>query len=171
MSQGKNKIKFQGKECFSRMNFLYQASILMAGKNDCLASYYGELCKNIGKKSVLRMEPSIKRTLCKRCSLAQQPSITSEILVRKGKTTNIYPTSSIDESSELICKCKLCGHSKKFVVNSSYKFWLENKDESVAEVLETEGSKNRRVSTLVLSKTAVLNKQTEQRQNIQSIGH
>lgn len=55
MSQSKSKYNFQGKECFSRMNFLYQASQLMAGKNNTLSAYYGELCKNIGKKATLRM--------------------------------------------------------------------------------------------------------------------
>lgn len=55
MSQAKRIQKFHGKESFSRMNFLYQASTLMAGKNNSLSAYYGELCKNIAKKSVIKM--------------------------------------------------------------------------------------------------------------------
>ncbi|XP_075155287.1 ribonuclease P protein subunit Rpp21 [Haematobia irritans] len=137
MSQTKNKIKFQGKECFNRMNFLYQASILMAGKNNTLASYYGELCKNVGKKAVLRMEPNAKRVLCKRCSIAQKPGITCEITAKTRKNSKALPTSNIDERSELMSQCTFCGNNKKFIINSNYEFWLENKD-SVAEVLSAE---------------------------------
>jgi RNase P subunit RPR2 len=46
---------FQGPDAYQRMNFLYQASQLTAGKNDVLSSYYGGLVKSIGKKVVLRM--------------------------------------------------------------------------------------------------------------------
>lgn len=45
----------QGKDTFQRMNFLYQASTLMAGKNNVLSCYYGNLMKQIAKKAVLRM--------------------------------------------------------------------------------------------------------------------
>lgn len=45
----------QGKDAFERMNFLYQAASQMAGKNRVLSSYYGNMCKSISKKSVLRL--------------------------------------------------------------------------------------------------------------------
>lgn len=45
----------QGKDAFERMNFLYQAATQMAGKNRVLSSYYGNMCKSISKKSVLRL--------------------------------------------------------------------------------------------------------------------
>lgn len=51
----KKKSQCLGKDVFSRMNFLYQISITMAGKSDVLSAYYGNLCKSVGKKSVLRM--------------------------------------------------------------------------------------------------------------------
>ncbi|XP_055381040.1 L-threonine ammonia-lyase isoform X2 [Condylostylus longicornis] len=51
----KNKKGLQSRDVFERMNFLYQASMLMAGKNDTLSAYYGLLLKNVGKKSVLRI--------------------------------------------------------------------------------------------------------------------
>lgn len=40
---------------FERMNFLYQAGTLMAGRNTAMSCYYGQLCKSIAKKAVLRM--------------------------------------------------------------------------------------------------------------------
>lgn len=45
----------QGKDVFQRMNFLYQASTLMAGRNNTLSCYYGNLLKAVAKKAVLRM--------------------------------------------------------------------------------------------------------------------
>lgn len=43
------------KDVFQRANFLYQASRLMAEKNQTLSSYYGNLFSQIQKKSVLKM--------------------------------------------------------------------------------------------------------------------
>lgn len=47
--------KCYGKDTFERMNFLYQAGTLMADRNPALSCYYGQLCKSIAKKAVLRM--------------------------------------------------------------------------------------------------------------------
>lgn len=52
----KRSTKFcQGKDVFERMNFLYQAATMMAGKNSALAQYYGQQCKVISRKSLQRM--------------------------------------------------------------------------------------------------------------------
>lgn len=51
----KSKKLCQGKDTFERMNFLYQAATEMAAKNATLSCYYGNLCKSISKKAVLRM--------------------------------------------------------------------------------------------------------------------
>ncbi|XP_055846497.1 uncharacterized protein LOC129912311 [Episyrphus balteatus] len=124
---GKNK-GFQGKDSFSRMNFLYQASMLMAGKSDTLSAYYGNLCKSIGKKSVLRIDPNIKRSLCKKCHMALKPGVTADV-------------SAVDCKKEIFSiKCKKCNHSKNFPINLDYKFWLENPD-SIAEVCSLEKEK------------------------------
>lgn len=50
------KVKsIHNKEVFQRVNFLHQASVLMADKNSTLSCYYGNLFKQIQKKSVLKM--------------------------------------------------------------------------------------------------------------------
>lgn len=43
------------KEIFQRINYLHQASLLMANKNAALSCYYGNLMKQVQKKSVLKM--------------------------------------------------------------------------------------------------------------------
>lgn len=51
-----NKLKYiHNKDVFQRANFLYQASRLIAEKNETLSSYYGSLFNQIQKKSVLKM--------------------------------------------------------------------------------------------------------------------
>lgn len=45
----------QHKDTFERMNFLYQAGTLMSTVSPTLSSYYGQLCRAVAKKSVVRM--------------------------------------------------------------------------------------------------------------------
>ncbi|XP_017465579.1 PREDICTED: ribonuclease P protein subunit p21 [Rhagoletis zephyria] len=139
---GKKHQAFQGKECFSRMNFLYQASMLMAGRNNTLAAYYGQLCRNIGKKAVLRIDPDLKRQFCKRCSLALQPGITADLnaLSRRRRRKSAKIAEDIDENTSLQLTCRQCGFRRQYVVNPDHKFWLEN-DESVVESI-TVGNEN-----------------------------
>lgn len=47
--------KCPGKDTLNRINYLYQASQLMAERCTALSSYYGQQCKAIGRKSVLKM--------------------------------------------------------------------------------------------------------------------
>lgn len=50
------KVKsIHNKDVFHRVNFLYQASLLMADKNKTVSCYYGNLYKQIQKKSVLKV--------------------------------------------------------------------------------------------------------------------
>jgi RNase P subunit RPR2 len=50
------KIKsIHNKEVFQRVNFLHQAAAMMAGRNGTLSCYYGNLMKQIQKKSVLKV--------------------------------------------------------------------------------------------------------------------
>lgn len=53
MSSQKKSI--HNKEVFQRVNFLQQASILMASQNETISSYYGNLLQQIAKKSVLKV--------------------------------------------------------------------------------------------------------------------
>ncbi|EDX16818.1 uncharacterized protein LOC6724838 [Drosophila simulans] len=69
----------------SRMNFLFQASNLMAvGNQPKLAAYYGKLCRNVGNKAVMHMAPALKRSLCRRCFLPLIPGVNTELHVAEG---------------------------------------------------------------------------------------
>ncbi|XP_030567007.1 uncharacterized protein LOC115767023 [Drosophila novamexicana] len=78
-NKGKRKALTQ-RQVSSRMNFLYQASNLMAhSNNNTLAAYYGKLCRNVGTKALMHMSPALKRTLCKRCSLPLLPGVNTSL--------------------------------------------------------------------------------------------
>uniref|UniRef100_A0A1A9Z6C7 Uncharacterized protein n=1 Tax=Glossina pallidipes TaxID=7398 RepID=A0A1A9Z6C7_GLOPL len=130
--KNKNKNFLQGRECFKRMNFLYQASMLMAGRSNVLSAFYGQLCKSVGKKATLKIEPNIKRDFCKRCSLAQKPGLTTYLSAQSQKRRRSANSVPMDESAQVQLMCKLCGYKRHFNVNSNYKFWLDD-PESVVE--------------------------------------
>ncbi|KAI9589638.1 ribonuclease P protein subunit p21 [Glossina fuscipes] len=141
----KNKNFLQGRECFKRMNFLYQASMLMAGRSNVLSAFYGQLCKNIGKKATLKIGPGIKRDFCKRCSLAQKPGLTSCLSAQSQKRRR--NSAPIDESAKVQLVCKLCGYKRHFNINSNYKYWLDNPESVVEErsldVKDTNSNENK----------------------------
>lgn len=143
MSNKKQQPAFQGKECFSRMNFLFQASMLMAGKNNTLSAYYGELCRSIGKKAVLKIDPDIKRQMCKRCSVALKPGITADLHAetRRKRRKTLKINDNVDEDTSMVLTCRHCGFRRQFIVNPNYKFWLDN-EESVVETITLEDKKS-----------------------------
>uniref|UniRef100_A0AAG5CNK4 Uncharacterized protein n=1 Tax=Anopheles atroparvus TaxID=41427 RepID=A0AAG5CNK4_ANOAO len=104
-----------GRETFERMNYLYQAAMLMSDKSPHLSAYYGKLTKSIGKKSVLRMEPAIKRTLCVRCGVLLNPGYTANITDYRWK-----------KLCYLQVDCTHCGFSKRFYNSKNHQLWLDN---------------------------------------------
>ncbi|XP_039499132.1 uncharacterized protein LOC120456377 [Drosophila santomea] len=82
MSKDNKKKHLTQWDVASRMNFLFQASNLMAAGNQAkLAAYYGKLCRNVGTKAVMHMTPALKRSLCRRCSLPLIPGVNTELHV------------------------------------------------------------------------------------------
>ncbi|EZA61428.1 hypothetical protein DMN91_003689 [Ooceraea biroi] len=113
----------QHKDVFERMNFLYQASRLMVLKNRSVASYYGNNMIGCAKKAVLRIEPDLKRTMCKRC---QTPLI-------PGETARVRLTSKPVKCVKWTCLT--CTNAKRFPTKKGYKLWLDQ-PEAVIEMLD-----------------------------------
>ncbi|KAG8587184.1 hypothetical protein GDO81_005596 [Engystomops pustulosus] len=110
-----NQIK--DKEAFERLNFLYQAAhcVLAANpENVELARFYCHTQKTIGKRLVLRQDPSIKRTICKRCSSLLLSGITCTVRQRKRRGQRLT-----------LVRCLSCGVTKRFLNNPNYKLWSE----------------------------------------------
>ncbi|CAG9805581.1 unnamed protein product [Chironomus riparius] len=117
MSKRKN---LHNKEVFQRINYLHQASKIIASKNKTLSCYYGSLLKDLRNKAVIKIDPSIKRDLCKRCSIS----------------FNQETCKLVSYSDSLVeIECGNCGYRKKYPVNDTHKLWIEN-EQSVIETLE-----------------------------------
>lgn len=118
----KNAKLCHGKDIFERMNYLYQASYLMALKNRVAASCYGNIMVGCAKKSVLRIEPDIKRTICKCCQSPLVPGETATVrLVSK-------PVKAIKYT------CLTCLSVKKYPTRKGRKLWSEH-PESIVQTL------------------------------------
>ncbi|XP_076686515.1 ribonuclease P protein subunit Rpp21 [Andrena cerasifolii] len=111
----------QGKDIFERMNYLYQASHLMALKNRVAASYYGNIMIGCAKKSVLRIEPAIKRTICKCCQSPLIPGETAKVRLVSKPTKGVKWT------------CLTCLSVKRYPTKRGHKLWTEQPN----SVLET----------------------------------
>ncbi|KAI9025696.1 RNAse P Rpr2/Rpp21/SNM1 subunit domain-containing protein [Hyaloraphidium curvatum] len=122
----------QHKEAFMRMNHLYQAAVLMTGMARAaaapgadaasdpkpaekakeaaqdqsmvnLGSYYAHLMRTVGKKLVIRADPSVKRTICKYCDAVLLPGIGADVRTKSkpNKRTSI--------------RCRRCGRARSLV--------------------------------------------------------
>lgn len=112
----------QGKDVFERMNYLYQASHLLALKNRVAASYYGHTMMGCAKKAVLRIEPDIKRTICKQCQSPLIPGETAKVRLYSKPVKGVRWT------------CLICLNSKKYPTRKGYKLWIDQ-PEAIVEVL------------------------------------
>ena len=113
---------FPGKDAFQRMNFLYQASHLILARPKItgdLPAYYGSSMLTVAQKSVLKIEPYVKRDLCKGCGNLLKPGLSVKIRVRSGK---------------LVCTCLRCGTIKRFHTKRGYKIWIERSDACLEEI-------------------------------------
>ncbi|KAE8742314.1 hypothetical protein FOCC_FOCC012114 [Frankliniella occidentalis] len=124
-SKGGGKL-FQGKENFQRMNFLYQAAHVVAqcNINGDLAAYYGNSMLSTAQKSVLKIEPDVKRDLCKGCGNLLKPGFSAKVRLR---------------SENLIWTCLLCGTIKRYPTKRGYKLWIEQK-EACLDMIEISNS-------------------------------
>ncbi|XP_069827184.1 ribonuclease P protein subunit p21 isoform X1 [Dendropsophus ebraccatus] len=117
LSEVKMANQVKDKEALQRLNFLYQAAhcVLAANpENVELARFYCHTEKTIGKRLVLRQDPSIKRTICKRCSGLLLSGITCTVRQRKHRGQRLT-----------VVRCLSCGLAKRFLNNPNYKLWSE----------------------------------------------
>lgn len=95
----------------------------MALKNGPLASYYSDNMMGCARKAVLRMEPDLKRSICKRCQTPLIPGETARVRLTSRPVKGVKWT------------CLTCRNTKRFPTKRGYKLWLEQ-PEAVVEVLD-----------------------------------
>ncbi|KAI7866853.1 RNAse P Rpr2/Rpp21/SNM1 subunit domain-containing protein [Spinellus fusiger] len=81
-----------------------------------LGQYYNSTMKKIGKRLVLRLDPTIKRTVCKQCDTSLIPAMTCSNHVESQPEIAIVTT------------CSVCGTYKRFVARKAYALFSEQPD-------------------------------------------
>lgn len=131
-------------QAFERINFLHQAAVLMSTiqyeskeKKDSTETkewqdpsgtllgtsrYLNNTLKNISAKLVIRLDPHLKRMICKRCDTTLLPSITSTHRIQSSPVTTLVTT------------CKVCKAKKRYAFhNKDYELFNDKaaiKDEN-----------------------------------------
>ncbi|KAB5559093.1 hypothetical protein PHYPO_G00024890 [Pangasianodon hypophthalmus] len=120
------------KEAFQRLNFLYQAAhcvLAQNPKNTELARFYCFTQKTIAKRLVLRQDPSVKRTMCRKCCALLIPGVTATVRQR----------SSQRQRATLI-RCLSCGQTKKYPNNPKHQLWVDKPEAQLENQLQPEAS-------------------------------
>ncbi|CAN7939018.1 unnamed protein product [Ixodes hexagonus] len=111
-----NKVK--GGDAFHRMNFLYQVATVLQEHQSTpsrLVSFYGHALHMISRRIQAKLDPSIKRTLCKKCSTLLSPGVTCTERLRGGKG-----------KKHLTVTCLVCGTVKRFPTKRGYQLWYDS---------------------------------------------
>ena len=99
--------KIPNKDAIERMNYLYQiAHEALRLKNESLARFYIYTMMGISKRLVIRLDPSIKRTICKHCHSLLIPGITMKVRISPNREPHVVNT------------CLYCGKVKRYLARS-----------------------------------------------------
>uniref|UniRef100_A0A3Q0S2C8 Ribonuclease P 21 subunit n=1 Tax=Amphilophus citrinellus TaxID=61819 RepID=A0A3Q0S2C8_AMPCI len=112
-------LHLKDKEAFQRLNYLYQAAHCVLAQNPEnveLARFYSFTQKTIAKRLVLRQDPSVKRTLCKRCCSLLIPGVTA---TTRQRSKQLFSTRFT------VMRCLSCGQRKTLLNNPDYCLWAD----------------------------------------------
>uniref|UniRef100_A0A3Q3VPY9 Uncharacterized protein n=1 Tax=Mola mola TaxID=94237 RepID=A0A3Q3VPY9_MOLML len=110
--------QMKDKEAYQRLNFLYQAAHCVLSQNSEnveLARFYCFTQKTIARRLVLRQDPSVKRTLCKKCCSLLIPGVTATTRQRRKKRKTRFT----------VVRCLSCGQTKPLLNNPNYCLWVD----------------------------------------------
>eukprot|EP00079_Xenopus_tropicalis_P032877 XP_017946648.1 PREDICTED: ribonuclease P protein subunit p21 isoform X1 [Xenopus tropicalis] len=127
--------QIKDKEAFQRLNFLYQAAHCVLAQNPEnveLARFYCHTERMISKRLVLRQDPSVKRTICKKCSS----------LLISGVTSTVRQKKKLRGQRKTVVKCLTCGLTNRFLSNPNYKLWCEQPEALLENQPKTDQDKN-----------------------------
>lgn len=114
------------KDAYLRLNFLYQAAHCVLAQNPDnieLARFYCFTQKTIARRLVLRQDPSVKRTLCKKCCSLLIPGVTATTRQKKKRCKARFTVTT----------CLFCGEKKTFLNNPNYVLWSDRPEAQLQE--------------------------------------
>ncbi|UZJ56598.1 hypothetical protein CBS101457_005918 [Exobasidium rhododendri] len=98
-------------ETIQTLNLLYQSAALSALRSTLTGTYLGEAIQRsiqlqvLAKKATLRLDTTIKRSLCKRCNVPLLPGLTCSIQCR-----TFAPSSRV-----FLIMCTLCSYKRRII--------------------------------------------------------
>ncbi|KAG7890688.1 hypothetical protein KL905_000973 [Ogataea polymorpha] len=101
---------------YQRLGFLYQAAAQL-DPNGALSRMYLRNMDVVAKKTVLKLDPSLKRTVCKKCHRLQLPGRTASIRIEN--TSNAKSA----ENDVLAVSC-VCGTLKRYPIGRARDYVL-----------------------------------------------
>lgn len=114
-----------------RVTYMYKAGALMAsnlvsgngGSFSILSKAYMRSMDLVAKKAVLKLHPSIKRSVCKECSGLLIPGVTCKLRLEN-------PSKSKLPSCQVLAVTCECGHVKRYPIGikQDYTLFSERKD-------------------------------------------
>ncbi|XP_061594028.1 ribonuclease P protein subunit p21 [Cololabis saira] len=111
-------VNLKDKDAYQRLNYLYQAAhcVLSQNPNNVeLARFYCFTQKTIARRLVLRQDPSVKRTLCKKCCSLLIPGVTATTRQRRKNRKTRFT----------VLRCLSCSQRKTLLNNPDYCLWAE----------------------------------------------
>ncbi|XP_061895289.1 ribonuclease P protein subunit p21 [Entelurus aequoreus] len=109
---------FKDKEAYLRLNYLYQAAHCVLSQNPEnveLARFYCFTQRTVARRLVLRQDPSVKRTLCRKCCSLLIPGVTATVRQRRKK----------GKSRRTVLQCLSCKHTKSLLNNPDHCLWVD----------------------------------------------
>ncbi|KAG7488352.1 hypothetical protein MATL_G00034450 [Megalops atlanticus] len=119
------------KEAFQRLNFLYQAAHCVLAQNPEnveLARFYCYTQRTISKRLVLRQDPSVKRTMCKKCYSLLVPGVTATVRQRKSRK----------RECRTLVRCLSCGQTRRFLNDPEHHLWVDQPEAQLENQTQTE---------------------------------
>ncbi|KAA8589839.1 hypothetical protein FQN60_013204 [Etheostoma spectabile] len=101
-------LQLKDKDAYQRLNYLYQAAHCVLAQNPEnveLARFYCFTQRTIARRLVLRQDPSVKRSLCKKCCSLLIPGVTASTRQRRKNSRTRFT----------VVRCLSCGQSKTFL--------------------------------------------------------
>ena len=105
----KNKNKNKNKDALTRINYLYQlAHEALKLNNQPLSRFYIYTMNGISKRLVIKIDKSIKRTICKHCNSLLIAGITMRVRISSKRETHIVET------------CLYCNNQKRYLARLDF---------------------------------------------------
>ncbi|XP_042658371.1 ribonuclease P protein subunit p21 isoform X1 [Tyto alba] len=91
------------REALQRLNFLFQAAHWVLPHSPALARFYCSTQRGAARRLVLRMAPSVKRTVCRRCCSLLLPGLGGCLRLRGGG------------QPRWVLRCRSCGRCRRYL--------------------------------------------------------